>query len=333
MVPLSLGQLADAAHEVEGVAEARELERALERLVHLGPPIRNGHLPSIYDRGRVGAGSTESAAPAFRVSAKNRPAPELVVAVLFRPLAHRLALALAPTRIPPPAVVLAAAATGVAASLALAQAALVAAALLLQLKTLLDNTDGGLARLTGRVTLVGRYLDTEADTALNLFLFAVLGTTTGLPWLALAAFCALTIVLSVNFNLVELYRQARGEEIEAPPRSGTRVERALERAYGVFFAPQDRLIRTFSARRLERLLRGVEDARQRRSATLLYHDRLTLVVLANLGLSTQLAVLGICLVADLPELYLALVLASLALLPVLQIRRELLVRASRRRAA
>ena len=33
--------------------------------------------------------------------------------------------------------------------------------LLLQLKTLLDNADGQLARVTGRVTLVGRYLDTD----------------------------------------------------------------------------------------------------------------------------------------------------------------------------
>ena len=277
--------------------------------------------------------STESAAvPAPRTFAKSRPARELVITVFFGPLAHRLALALVPTRIPPPAVVLAAAATGVAAGIALALSSFVAAALLLQLKTLLDNTDGGLARVSDRVTLLGRYLDTESDTLLNLFLFAVLGATTGQAWLALAAFCALTAILSVNFNLAELYRQARGEPTEAPARSGSRVERALELVYRGFFEPQDRLIRALSARRLGRILRDAEDPNERRMVTLAYHDRLTLIVLANLGLSTQLAVLGACLLLGVPSLYLWLVLASVALLLLLQLRRELLARATRRRA-
>jgi archaetidylinositol phosphate synthase len=272
--------------------------------------------------------STESAAvPVPRTSAKARPARELVVAWIFAPLAHRAAVALAPTRIPPPAVVLAATATGVAAGLALALGSLVAAGLLLQLKTLLDNTDGGLARLSGRVTLVGRYLDTELDTLLNVFLFALLGATTGHPWLALAAFLAVTTVLSVSFNLAELYRQARGEEIEAPARSGSLIERALELGYRWFFKPQDRLIRALSARRLARALRGVEDAEERLAGTVWYHDRLTLAVLANLGLSTQLAVLGVCLVLGVPEVYLWLALASIVSLPVLQLRRERLARA------
>ena len=278
--------------------------------------------------------STESAAvPTLEGSAKSRPGREVVVAIFFGPLAHRLALVLVPTRIPPPALVLLAAATGVAAGVALALASLVVAALLLQLKTLLDNTDGGLARLSGRVTLLGRYLDTESDTALNAFLFAVLGATTDRPWLALAAFCAVTVVLSVDFNLTELYRQIRDEETQAPRRSGSRSERALELVYRGFFAPQDRFIRALSAWRLERALRGVEDAEERRTATLAYNDRFTLVVLANLGLSTQLVVPGACLVLGVPALYLWLVLASSLLLPVLQRRRELLARTTPPRVA
>lgn len=215
--------------------------------------------------------STESpAAPAFRSSAKRRPAQELVIAAFFGPLAHRLAVALLPTRIPPPAVVLAAGATGLVASIALALSSLVAAAVLLQLKTLLDNTDGGLARLAGRETLLGRYLDTESDTVLNLVLFAVLGWVTDRPGLALAAFCALTTLLSVNFNLGETYRRVRNEELEPPARSGGRVERSLELAYRIFFLPQDRLIRSFSSRRLESTLRAVTASargRRRHSST------------------------------------------------------------------
>ena len=56
-------------------------------------------------------------------------------------------------------------------------------------------------------------------------------------------------------------------------------------------------------------------------------------MLANLGLSTQLFVLGACLVVGVPDLYLWLVLASVTLLPVLQLRRELVVRSTPRRAA
>jgi archaetidylinositol phosphate synthase len=260
---------------------------------------------------------------------KPRPARELVVAYLFGPLADRAARALARLGIPPPAVVLANAAAGLLAALALWRGSLAAAAVLLQVKTLLDNADGQLARLSGRVTLLGRYLDTEADLAVNLVLFAVLGAVTGEPWLALAAFWVLTLVLSVNFNVAELYREISGEAVQAPTAAGSGVERALEGVYRWVFAPQDRLIRGISHRRLERILRGAEDAERRRRATLAYHDGLTIAVLGNLGLSTQLVVLGACLVAGVPELYLWLVLGSAALLPLLQLRREHLARRAR----
>lgn len=264
-------------------------------------------------------------------SDKDRPAREVVVAAFYGPLAHRLALVLLPLRISPPVLVVVAGLTGLVAGLALALSSFVAAALLLQLKTLLDNADGRLARLSGRVTLLGRYLDTESDTALNLVLFAVLGAVTGRPWLALGAFCVLTLVLSTNFNLAHVYREVRGGEPDVVHGSGGLIERTLARIYRAFFAPQDRLIRAFSSWRLERELSEVENPSERRAATLAYHDRLTVLVLANLGLSTQLVVLGICLVAGVPTLYLWLVVALLPLLVVLLLRRELLLR--KRRAA
>ncbi len=276
--------------------------------------------------------STDTAAlRPVAASDKDRPASELVVSAFYGPLAHRLALVLLPLRIPPPAVVLAAGATGLVAGAFLASASFMTAALLLQLKTLLDNADGRLARLSGHVTLLGRYLDTESDTALNIVLFAALGAVTGQPWLALVAFCALTLVLSVDFNLAHLYREIRGGKPDVVPASGGRVERALERVYRALFAPQDRAIRTFSSRRLDRAAREIEDPAERRAAELVYHDRLTVLVLANLGLSTQLVVLGACLVAGAPAVYLWAVVAMLPLLVMLQLRREWLVR--RRRAA
>jgi hypothetical protein len=50
------------------------------------------------------------------------------------------------------------------------------------------------------------------------------------------------------------------------------------------------------------------------------------MVLANLGLSTQLAVLGLCLVLAAPEAYLWLALACVLIPVLLQLRRELVVR-------
>ncbi len=277
------------------------------------------------------ATSTDTAAlRPVAASDKDRPASELVVSGFYGPLAHRLALALLPLRISPPAVVLAACATGLAAGVALASTSFLVAALLLQVKTLLDNADGRLARLSGQVSLLGRYLDTESDTALNLALFAILGAVTGRPWLALAAFCVLTLVLSVDFNLARLYREVRGGAPEVVPASGGCSERALELVYRVLFAPQDRAIGAFASWRIERALRGVEDPAERHAGLLAYHDRLTVLVLANLGLSTQLVVLGACLVAGVTALYLWLVVAMTPLLLALLLRREWLI--SRRRA-
>lgn len=260
--------------------------------------------------------------PAATVPRKRRLGRELVVEAFFGPLANRLALALRPLRVPPSALVLANGVAGVLAALALLEGAFLAAALLLQLKTLLDNADGRLARLSGRVTLLGRYLDTEVDLVVNAVLFAALGRATGEPWLALAAFAAVTLVLSVNFNLGEVFTEMHASAKPPPARTGGRVERALEAIYRSLYGPQDRLVRSFSSRRLESILRRERDPGRRRAASLAYHDRLTATALANLGLSTQLVVLGVCLVAGVPELFLWLAVGSLLPLPFLQLRRE-----------
>ena len=58
---------------------------------------------------------------------------------------------------------------------------------------------------------------------------------------------------------------------------------------------------------------GVADTASRDLATLAYYDAVTAVILANLGLSTQLAILGVCLVLGAPAVYLWLVLGFAAL--------------------
>lgn len=254
-------------------------------------------------------------------SRKLRPGDEVLLELIFRPLAHLVVLAALPLRIPPLSLVIANALVGLAAAVALLSGDLVTGALLLQLKTVLDNADGQLARASGRVTAAGRYLDTESDLVVNAVVLASLGWVAGTPLLALAAFLALTLVLAVDFNYEGLYREARGRDVPSPAATG-RLERALERVYGLVFAPQDRGIRAVDARRLARIVRGVEDAATVHRATLAYYDSVTATALSNLGLSTQLAALGACLVLGAPVVYLWIAVGQVALIPLLQLRRE-----------
>jgi phosphatidylglycerophosphate synthase len=248
---------------------------------------------------------------------------ELVCHYLYRPLAHLVVLALLPLRTPPPAVVLAAAASGIASAVELARGDLVAAALLLVLKTVLDNADGQLARASGRVTAFGRYLDSESDLLVNAALFAAVGYRTGRPLLAGGAFVVLTLVLSVNFNLRRLYLRERGDPAEAmPPADGAGA--VLRRAYDAVYGPQDRLVEKLVEWRLGRLGAGP-------AARLAYHDRATIGILHNFGLSGQMSALAVCAALGHPGAYVWVVLAcGLALVP-LEARREMRAGRTRRR--
>jgi phosphatidylglycerophosphate synthase len=221
-------------------------------------------------------------------------------------------VALLPLRVPPPAVVLAATATGLGAAVELARGHLLVAAIALQAKTVLDNADGQLARASGRVSVFGRYLDSESDLLIDAALFAALGYLTGRVVLAAVAFVVLTLVLSVNFGLELLYRRERGELREARPEASGAAA-LLGRVYDLVYSPQDRLVERF----VEWRLHGA--GREQRLA---YHDRATLMVLANFGLSTQLAALGLCLALGHPAAYLWLVLGCGASLIPLELRRE-----------
>ena len=110
--------------------------------------------------------STDKAAvrPAA-AGAKDRPAREVVVRAFFGPLAHRLAVALRPLRVPAPTVVLANGVAGIAAAVAIEQGSLVAAA----------NTDrSGVRLLKGVIDLcravelpcIAEHVETEQQVGL-----------------------------------------------------------------------------------------------------------------------------------------------------------------------
>ena len=250
-------------------------------------------------------------------SRKSRAGTEVLCERVFRPLAHLVVLALLPLRVPPPAVVAASGVAGLAGAVELARGHLVVAALLVQLKTVLDNADGQLARLSGRTSDFGRYLDSEMDMLVDAALFAAVGSYSG-QWLtALAGFAALTVVLSVNYNVERLYRAERRSDGGAMPEAESRPTAVLRRVYELVYAPQDRLVERF----IERRLRDVPP-----EARLTYHDRGTVSMLANMGMSTQLAAFGICVALGQPVAYAWLVLAQLCFVVALAFRRELLLR-------
>jgi len=251
VVVLGLREVGEALDERDRLAEPVEHELALESAVTLqpAPGLAHGSHLSLLARSR-----------------KPTPTRELVVEAVYRPLALLLVVVLLPLRVPPPAVVLAGFAAGLAGAVALAHGSLLAAAGLIVVKTVLDGADGALARAAGRETAFGRYLDSDCDLIVNAALFAAVGYAAGRPFLALAGFLASTLVLSLNFNLRRLYSGA-----------GTMPEGGglARRFYDLVYAPQDRLT--------ERLVRR----RPRVS---------TLWVLHNLGFATQHTVLAACLV-------------------------------------
>ena len=255
----------------------------------------------------------------FQRSIKRRPGTEVLCEYVFRPAAQLVVLALRPLGIAPVAVVLVNAACGLAGAAAIARGNLVAAALLLQTKTVLDNADGQLARVTGRISVLGRYLDSESDLLVNAAVLGAVGSVTGRPFLALATFVVLTLVLSVDFDLERLYRRERGDVRDPAPPAPAGVARALARVYAAVYGTQDRLIEGFVEWRLRRLGAGP-------AARLAYHDRTTLQILANFGLSTQLAALGLCLAVGRPQIYCYVVLGCGATIVPLFLRREVLAR-------
>ena len=153
----------------------------------------------------------------------------------------------------------------------------------------------------------------------NAAVLGAVGSVTRRPFLALATFVVLTLVLSVDFDLERLYRRERGDVRDPAPPAPAGVARALARVYAAVYGTQDRLIEGFVEWRLRRLGAGP-------AARLAYHDRTTLQILANFGLSTQLAALGLCLAVGRPQIYCYVVLGCGATIVPLFLRREVLAR-------
>ncbi len=248
---------------------------------------------------------------------------------LVQPLAGVLIRGLGRTPVDPQAIVWTHATVGAVAALLVATggtAALVVAAAALQVRTLLDNVDGGLARATGRVTRMGRYLDSVLDTIVNALLFVALAVHGPGVWawpLAALAFAVLMLVLSLDYNLERRYAEVRAtrnpSRVDEPPIGAPPALFALVKgAYDLLLAPQDRLIA-----RADDALFALAHRRAGGGAVELEHrlawsDLFSSASLVNLGLATQMLVLSVCLVLGVPFVFVLFVLSQALYVGVVQ---------------
>ena len=151
--------------------------------------------------------------------------------------------------------------------------------------------------MTSTVTAFGRYLDSECDLLVNAALFAAIGLYTGHWIVAALGFVGITAIL----------------ERELQPGASLRGAAAgwdssvLGRVYGLLYGspgpPDERSSSAGCAVPTLRRARPTMDSR-------------TIGILANLGMSTQLALLGLCVAVGHPLVFTALALRVSSSLPV-----------------
>lgn len=258
-------------------------------------------------------------------AAKSRPRHELVMRVLM-PLVLPLVCLFVAWRVNPQHIVLAHTLLGGVAAGIMASGnpgALWLAAVLLWLKTVLDNTDGGVARASGQVTGMGRYLDTVMDFWVNVALFLAL-TVYGPAGVSLAALVLLTLILSLDFNHERLYRTLRHQAPEpvVPVGAPLWLYRAFEGFYRRVFTPQDQLIAAFD-RWFFRRVTGLNFDKAPSAYQLAWHDLFATASLVNLGLSSQYLLFGLCLAAGQPFWYPLSVFVQFAYVMCVQLLRAL----------
>ncbi len=257
--------------------------------------------------------------------AKTRPRSEVIM-LLIQPLASAGVRFLARWRVNPLWVVFSHAVLGFIAAFLLTQNSELGwlAAVLLQLKTLLDNMDGGLARATNQITLMGRYFDTGMDFLVNIALFIALSNY-GSDWLCWLAFVLLTLILSLDFNAERLYKQAyfpKTTEISPPIGAPQLIYQLFKGMYTFLFAPQDRFIGTLD-KTIFKQIAHQEYQESPEEIKKVWSDLFSTATLVNLGLSTQMFILGLCIILGHPYWYVYSIYAQVTYVIIIQIIRAI----------
>ncbi|MFN3995436.1 MAG: CDP-alcohol phosphatidyltransferase family protein [bacterium] len=260
--------------------------------------------------------------PVFKKSVKLRPVEEISNIQIFRPLAHIILLKIKDKNVSPELIVIIHTFMVILSSILIYYKNSLflglLAALLLQLKTILDNLDGQLARYKNKTTNLGRYLDTLMDYLGNFTIFIALGLKYNQLTFSLVSFFIFTFVLSYDFNIEKIYKEKNCKE-KLPHKSTfenynnleyNNLEIILEKIYNFLLGYQDKLIIFLENKIYNFLLKfryskkfsqNVSDQFEN-----LFWKKEYLNITVNMGLSTQLLILGILIIFNLEFYFLYL---------------------------
>lgn len=244
--------------------------------------------------------------PIFKKSVKIRPVEEIINIQIFRPLAHLILLKIANKNIKPEQIVLIHTLLIILCSfLILYSNDLVlnfVIFVLLQLKTVLDNLDGQIARYKEIESTFGRYFDTMMDYLGNLSLFLSIGIKHSVLPFSLLSFFALTWVLSYDFNLERIFKDKQNLETKRTKENDKidKKTKFLKNIYDFFLGFQDKSIEKIENVIFELISRKKDI----QTAKNLFWNKRYLNVTANMGLSTQIFILGLLVLFGLEKIYL-----------------------------
>ncbi len=195
------------------------------------------------------------------------------------------------------------------------------AAILLQVKNILDAADGSLARAQNRPSRIGRFLDSLGDFVVNAAVYLAIGWRVGVleghvvwTFIPLAALvCAHLQCSFYNYCFVR-FRRATGGDVtsrtdeaggEEPAHERGPLLDALKKAYAVVYGWQDRLVAAADDRMLgpEGLRPDVRDRMDR--------DPAMATAVSFLGLGVQILLLDLAAAWGYPSSYFFLVLVPL----------------------
>ncbi len=260
---------------------------------------------------------------AHKIPASRRYFNISVIWIFYRSAVLRLLYWL---RIPHELVTLASIGSGLVAALMFYQGRLIPAAILLHLKDVLDACDGGLARLTGRGHLIGRYLDSLGDfLVLTTVVTAIAlraGTAGQSYYLVWGAGALLSIFIQCSFfnfyqiayveqcdvaSLGSRRDEVNRDDLDTAVRSGPArlLLKLLRFAYIVVYSWQDRLVAAADNALLKRCTGCVKDD--------WYGDKKLMVLQSPLCFGTHIFILIVSALLGRPQYGLVFIVTAMNL--------------------
>jgi phosphatidylglycerophosphate synthase len=179
------------------------------------------------------------------------------------------------------------------------------AAILIQLKNILDTVDGSLARARNLPSAIGRYFDSISDFFVNLLIFWALAETLSLVWgrgaaYSLAGIAFLSQLLQCTYYVHYMVRYLGSADPIGPlDHRHPRWHRFLALMYKALYGWQDALVAWLDRRELKRAAQGKDLARFKAQW---FKMKRPLFLNSFLGLGTQLFLISVSLWFCRPDL-------------------------------